>query len=170
MKTTVITAFFTASFGLAPTLLAGGTIQRLNLPEFKAKCSELQANEQLKPFKAVMSCKQSSTEWRTSKATAPEVRIANFKEIGASFTLKGYEVPFESEAVEVLASFAPCSVMEEVRKTVPAVDIELGCEALSQVESIAELCGAEIDARVEADPDILIEELTGKTFNSCGAN
>lgn len=168
MKRRVMSALCTVSIALAPAAFAASSSQNLELAELKVKCNELQANEQLKPFKAVVSCKQSATEWRPSASQAAPIEVANFKEIGASFSLKGYAVPFKSEAIEVAASFASCSVLEEVRKSVPAVDIELDCSALNEVESIAEICGPAIDARVEADPSIVIEEVTGKTFNSCG--
>lgn len=167
MKRMVFTALSTFGLTLATGAFASSG-QTLDLAGLKAKCNELQANEQLKPFKAVVSCKQVSTEWRPSAAQAAPVEVANFKEIGASFTLKGYDVPFKSEAIDVGASFASCSVLEQVRKTVPAVDIELSCEALDAVEGIADICGPAIDARVDADPSIVIEELTGETFNSCG--
>lgn len=143
---------------------AGNT---LSLQGLKAKCNELQANEQLKPFKAVVSCKQVATEWRPASAAVAPVEVSNYKEIGASFSLKGYQVPFEAEPVQVGASFAACTALEEYSLTVPAVDIELECAALDAVESIADICGPAIDARVTADPSIVIEEPTGKKFNTC---
>ncbi|MES2743871.1 MAG: hypothetical protein V4655_00530 [Bdellovibrionota bacterium] len=167
MNRLVIAALCSASLSIAPSLFAASPSQNLDLAGLKVKCNELQANEQLKPFKAVVSCKQTSTEWRPSQAEADPTQIANFKEVGASFTLKGYEVPFKSEAIEIPSSFVSCSILEQVRKSVPAVDIELSCEALNSVDSIADLCAPAIDARVDADPSIVFEELTGATYNSC---
>ena len=146
----------------------GSKDQTLDLVGLKSKCAELQQNEQLKPFKAVVSCNQVVTEWRTSTTLqADPVSIKNTRQIGASFTLKGYEVPFEAEVADIAPAFAPCSMMEQVRRTVPAVDIELSCEALAKVQSISEFCGPAINERLQADPSIQIEELTGRTFDSC---
>ncbi|MDQ3233219.1 MAG: hypothetical protein M3Q07_15485, partial [Pseudobdellovibrionaceae bacterium] len=66
----------------------GGSQSQMTLEGLKNKCTELSANEQLKPFKAVVTCKQVSTEWRPA-AEAPSVEVQNTKQIGASFSLKG---------------------------------------------------------------------------------
>jgi hypothetical protein len=48
-----------------------------------------------------------------------------------------------------------------------AVDLELECDALDQVQTLTDLYAPAIDARVGADPSIQIEEPTGQTFNTC---
>jgi hypothetical protein len=141
--------------------------QTVDLSGIKSKCAELLQNEQLKPFKAVVSCKQVVTQWRPAKSQADALQVANFKEVGASFTLKGYEVPFKSEVLDLAPTPASCSTLEQVRLTVPTVDIELSCDALDNVQSIADICEPAIAERVDADPGIQNEELTGETFNSC---
>ncbi len=141
--------------------------QTMDLAGIKAKCSELLQNEQLKPFKAIVSCKQVLTQWRPAAAQADALQVANSKEIGASFNLKGYEVPFKSESMEMPSTPASCTTLEQVRTTIPAVDIELSCAALDSVQSVADICAPAIDERIEADPSIQIVELTGHTFNSC---
>jgi len=141
--------------------------ESMTLDALKSKCTELQANEQLKPFKAVVTCKQVSTEWRPSQQLAPPVKVDNMKEIGASFSLKGYAVPFTAEEVEIAPAEAGCTVLEQFKLTVPAVDIELDCAGLEAVQKLADLCGPAIDERVTADPSIQVEEATGVIFNSC---
>lgn len=137
----------------------------MTLEGLKNKCTELSANEQLKPFKAVVTCKQVSTEWRPAQGQS--IDIQNMKQIGASFSLKGYAVPFQAEDVEAGPTQVACSVHEQYKLTVPAVDIELDCAGLQAVQKLADLCGPAIDERVQADPSIQIEEATGVTFNSC---
>ncbi|MCX6131312.1 MAG: hypothetical protein NTX25_19910 [Proteobacteria bacterium] len=139
----------------------------LNLTALKAKCADLTANEQLKQFKAMVTCKQVLTEWRPSTKTADPIEMQNTKEIGAAFSLKGYTVPFQAEAVEVSPSLAACGAMEQVRVTVPAVDLELTCDALAQVEKLSDLCGPAIEERIKADPSIQVTEATGESFSSC---
>ncbi|MBC7658439.1 MAG: hypothetical protein H7249_01895 [Chitinophagaceae bacterium] len=147
---------------------AGTTPATLDLNGLKAKCNELLQNSQLKPFKAVVSCSQVTSEWRPATAQQPDsLDVANTKTIGASFTLKGYEVPFKSEDVAMAPTLASCNLLEQVKKTVPAVDIELECSALDAITTLAQLCEPAIDARLAADPSIETTELTGKTFNSC---
>lgn len=138
----------------------------MTLEGLKNKCTELSANEQLKPFKAVVTCKQVATEWRPS-AESPTIEVQNSKQIGASFSLKGYAVPFQAEDVQVGPATAACTVLDQYQLTVPAVDIELDCAGLQAVQSLADLCGPAIEERVTADPSIQIEEKTGATFNSC---
>ncbi|RYZ60090.1 MAG: hypothetical protein EOP07_01920 [Proteobacteria bacterium] len=161
-----IVAIAIASGSTAMAAGAEGS-QTLDLAGIKAKCAELLQNEQLKPFKAVVSCKQVVTQWRPAAAQADALQVANFKEVGATFTLKGYEVPFKSEVLDLAPTPASCSTLEQVRLTVPAVDIELACDALESVQNITDICQPAIAARVDADPSIQIEELTGETFNSC---
>jgi len=143
------------------------TGEQMNLDALKSKCTELQANEQLKPFKAVVTCKQVTTQWRPSQQAAAPVSVPNTKEIGASFSLKGYAVPFTAEPVDIAPSEAGCTILEQFKLTVPAVDIELDCAGLEAVQKLADLCGPAIDERVTADPSIQVEEPTGLTFNSC---
>lgn len=161
------------AFGFAVSASAfaaqGGNQSSMNLEGLKNKCTELSANEQLKPFKAVVTCKQVTTEWRPA-AESPSVEVQNSKQIGASFSLKGYAVPFQAEDVEVGPATAACTVLEQYKLTVPAVDIELDCAGLQAVQKLADLCGPVIDERVTADPSIQIEEKTGATFNSCSPN
>lgn len=142
----------------------------MTLAGLKAKCVELSANEQLKPFKAIVTCNQVATVWRPGAEAADTIKVQNVKQIGASFSLKGYAVPFQMEAVEVQPSEAACSVLQQFKLTVPAVDIELDCAALAQVETIAALCSPVIEERVTADPTIQIEEPTGETFNTCSGH
>jgi hypothetical protein len=161
------------AFGFALSASAyaaqGGSQSSMTLQDLKNKCTELSANEQLKPFKAVVTCKQVSTEWRPA-AESPTIEVQNTKQIGASFSLKGYAVPFQAEDVEVGPATAACTVLEQYQLTVPAVDIELDCAGLNAVQSLADLCGPVIDERLTADPSIQIEEKTGATFNSCNPN
>jgi hypothetical protein len=147
-------------------MAAGST--GMTLGDLKAKCNELQANDQLKPFKAVVSCKKSTTEWRPA-ATAPGTteEIANSGTIGASFTVKGFQVPFKSEAIDVPGQSIGCQTLEQIKKSVAAVDIELSCADLNAVTTIAALCGPAIDARVTADPSIVTEAPTGQVFDTC---
>jgi hypothetical protein len=158
------------AFGLVASASAfaaqGGSQSSMTLEGLKNKCTELSANEQLKPFKAVVTCKQVATQWRPS-AEAPSVEVQNSKQIGASFSLKGYAVPFQAEDVQVGPATAACTVLEQYKLTVPAVDIELDCNGLNAVQSLADLCGPVIDERLAADPSLQIEEPTGATFNSC---
>jgi hypothetical protein len=137
------------------------------LQDLKSKCMELSANEQLKPFKAVVSCKQVASEWRPSAQPVDSIKIQNTKQIGASFSLKGYAVPFQLEEIAVSPSEAACHLLEQYTITVPAVDLELDCSALEQVQNLADLCGPAIEERFSADPALAIEEATGKTFNTC---
>jgi len=139
----------------------------MTLQDLKGKCMELSANEQLKPFKAVVSCKQVTTEWRPAAQSVDPVKIQNTKQIGASFSLKGYAVPFQIEQIEVSPSEAACHLLEQYTITVPAVDLELDCSALTQVQNLADLCSPAIEERVSADPGIAIEEATGESFNTC---
>jgi hypothetical protein len=161
------------AFGVAVSASAfaaqGGSQTSMTLEGLKDKCTELSANEQLKPFKAVVTCKQVATEWRPA-AESPSVEVQNSKQIGASFSLKGYAVPFQAEDVEVGPATAACTVLEQYKLTVPAVDIELDCAGLQAVQKLTDLCGPAIDERVTADPSIQIEEATGVTFNSCNPN
>jgi len=156
------------ALGLGASSFAGlAQAVNLDLPGLKAKCAELSADEQLKPFKAVVTCKQVVTEWRPSSQTANPSTIANTKEIGASFSLKSYAVPFESESIDVSPSQYSCTILEQVKATVPAVDMELDCAALDQVQKLSDLCGPIIEERLAADPGIEVVEPTGKIFNSC---
>lgn len=156
------------ALALSTSAFAAGTGSgTLTLDSLKNKCTELSANDQLKPFKAIVTCKQVATEWRPAAAQAEPVQIENMKEIGASFALKGYAVPFQAEEVEAAPAQAACSVLEQYKLTVPAVDIELDCAGLQAVTKLADLCGPVIDERVKADPSIQIAEATGITFNSC---
>lgn len=169
MKILKLGSALALSFALSPFAIAAGSeqAQSMDLAGIKAKCSELLQNEQLKPFKAVVSCKQVVTQWRPAAAQADALQVANTKEIGASFNLKGYEVPFKSEALEMPSTFAACTTLEQIRLTVPAVDIELTCAALESVQSVADLCAPAIEERLDSDPGIQIVETTGQTFNSC---
>ena len=153
---------------MAGAVGAGTNAGIVDLVGIKAKCNELLQNEQLKPFKALVSCSQVSMEWRPSRSLVSEpVQVANAKSIGASFQMKGYQVPFASENVPVAPALASCTTLEQVKITVPAVDLELECAALDQVQTLTDLCAPAIDARVGADPSIQIEEPTGQTFNTC---
>lgn len=144
-----------------------GNAKFLDLDGLKAKCAELSADEQLKPFKAVVSCRQTLLEWRPAEKQAAPVMIENVKQVGATLTLKSYSVPFQAEDVEVSPSQASCQLWEQHRITVPAVDIELDCDALAKVSSLTELCSPAIDQHLASDPAIQQIEATGNTFDSC---
>lgn len=87
-----------------------------------------------------------------------------------TLTLKGYEVPLKAEVMDIARPAASRPTLEQVQLTVPAVDIELACAAFKSVENITDICEPAIAARVEADPAIQIESVTGKTFNFCTGN
>ncbi len=139
----------------------------LTLAGLKAKCVELSGNEQLKPFKALVSCQQYSTEWRVSVQKADPIVLKNATKIGASFALKGYSVPFRAEEVLAPSTEVGCQQLDQYGLTVPSVDIELDCAALSTVDSLAAFCGPLIEERLKADPSLQIEEATGMSLNSC---
>ena len=149
-------------------LAQDGMNETMDLEALKAKCQELSSNQQLKPFSAIVTCREVSTEWREAEMDEPEtIEISNAREIGASFRLKGFEVPYDGEVVAVEPTLAKCAVLEEYKLTISAVDIELSCEALQEVQSLAQLCSPAIEDRLSEDPNVLREEKTGRTFNSC---
>jgi hypothetical protein len=168
LKQSLTIGLMTLGFASAAAAQDGATTESLSLEELKAKCTELSSNQQLKPFNAVVTCREVSLEWREMQMEQPEtIAIENAREIGATFRLKGFEVPYGSESVQVEPTVAACTVLEEYEITIPAVDVELSCDALNQVASLAELCTPAIEERIQDDPSIMQEQRTGRTFNTC---
>lgn len=162
--------FLFASLSASPSGFAvsdSSKAQTMSLADLKAKCAELSADEQLKPFKALVSCKQTVKEWRPVGQAGESLMIENTKEIGASFSLKGYAVPFQSEEVAMAPAAIACQIYEQVQISVPAVDLDLSCDALTKVDKLSDLCAPAIEERIKADPGIQQIETTGKTFNTC---
>ena len=166
MKT--ISSLMILGLGMSGASYAGvrsGTA--LTLQDLKTKCVELTANEQLKPFKAKVTCSQVSNQWRRSAAAADPLKLENSNEIGATFNLKSFTVPAQAELVPLPATEIECQVWEQYKITTSAVDMELDCAALEAVENIAALCTPAIEERVKADPSVQVEEATGQKYNTC---
>lgn len=153
---------------MAPTGSTLDANQSFDLNDLKNKCTELAQNQQLKPFSATVSCREVSYEWRKMQMQNPiNITINNRREVGATVRLKSFQVPYSSESVMVAPTPADCTVLEEIKMVVPAVDIELSCADVQQVDSIANLCGPAITERLTDDPSIIRETRTGRMFNTC---
>ncbi len=137
----------------------------MTLDELKAKCVELSANQQIKPFKVQVTCSEVSKIWREGQPT--QVAVDNSREVGATLRMKGFEVPYSGNTLPAGQTTANCSTLEQFQLTVPAVDIELSCDELTQINNLADFCAPHIDARVQADPGIVLSEPTGAKQNVC---
>jgi len=127
---------------------------------------ELSGNQQIKPFKAVVTCREVSYVWRQAPSKETQA-LQNAREVGASIRMKGFETPYSGESVPVSPSQAQCVVMEKWKLSVPAVDTELTCDDLRSIEDITQFCLGQIDQRLQEDSSLMIEEATGERINTC---
>ena len=81
--------------------------------------------------------------------------------------MKSFEFPFVGQAVQIDDTVANCEVLERYKVTVPAVDVELTCAELEEIQNFTEFCTPIIDERVEQDQGIMLEEKTGEVYNTC---
>jgi len=142
------------------------TAERSNLESLKAKCAELSSNQQLKPLKVQVTCRESGFYWKQAETSA-QLQLTGHRELGAAVHMKNFEVPFEGAAVVALTLTATCPIFEKVRYQIAGVDVQLSCEDLNQVESLAAYCTPIIDERRAADPSVVQEEATSETLNPC---
>lgn len=136
-----------------------------DLSSLKDKCAELTANQQIKPPKVQITCSQISHVWKPAKGA--QKLLPNIREIGASARMKNFEVPFYGVSHEIEGTTTDCAILERYKESVPAVDIELTCEQLEQIQDLNEYCTPKIEERVQQDPGIVLSEKTGETYNTC---
>jgi hypothetical protein len=138
---------------------------KLDLSTLKEKCAELTANQQIKPPKVQITCSEISHVWKPAKGS--QKLLPNTREVGASARMKNFEVPYFGIASEIEGTTTDCAVLERYKETVPAVDVELTCEQLEQIQDLNEFCTPKIDERVQQDPGIVLSEKTGEIYNTC---
>lgn len=139
-----------------------------SLAELKAKCVELNANQQIKPFKIQVTCSQTEYVWKPVSESS--VSLPNQLEVGASLRMKNFEVPYAGQLVDTAATQAACPVFQRVKNMVPAVDVELTCDEVNAVTDLATFCGPHIKDRVANDPGIVVSEATDQQYSLCGQN
>jgi hypothetical protein len=135
------------------------------LTSLKDKCAELTANQQIKPFKIQVTCSETSFVWKPAQPS--EFRLPNLREVGASARMKSFEFPFVGGAVQIDDTVANCEVLERHKVTIPAVDVELTCAELEEIQNFTDFCTPIIDERVEQDQGIMLTEKTGEVYNTC---
>jgi len=146
--------------------LADHAENAMDFSSLKAKCLELSSNQQLKPFKAIVSCKEVSYVWREAKEQTRKT-LQNSRQIGSSIRMKGFETPEQEVGVPIEDSNARCTVMEKWKRTVPSVDAELSCDELNNVADLTQYCFHQVTQRVEEDSSLAVEEATGERLDTC---
>ena len=167
MKGVLSTVLCTGLFLAAPVYAGDDeeVPQRGNLEQLKQKCAELQANQQIKPFKVQITCRESGFTWKQGQG-AP-VSILGHREVGGSVRMKNMEIPYTGREVKVEPTIGSCPTFEKWKYLIAAVDVQLSCEELNKVTSVTEFCLPVIFERVQQDPTIVQQENTGEVLNVC---
>lgn len=148
------------------TAFAGGdSAANLDLQGLKDKCVELQGNQQLKPFKAQVTCREIAYIWQKGEVTP--LTLKNEREVGGAVRMKNFGVPYQAGPAAIADSSASCEILHKFKRVVPAVDVELSCDELLAIEDLSTFCTPIIDARVAEDPSIVTFEKTSEIYNTC---
>ena len=116
------------------------TTKKFDLAWLKAKCVELTANEQLKPFSAIISCSSKSTFWKQVSDEPPQMfKMVNTQVYGVAAKMKGFQLPYREIAETLPPTEAPCVVMEKWTRTVPEIETKKSCEEIMAVNSVFDL-------------------------------
>lgn len=144
-----------------------------DLEQFKSKCLQMQANEQLKPFSVDVSCQEISYLWKPAtndKGEAQQqqqISVDNDCEIGGTVRFKHLELNYQGGKVDINQSSTPCGVLERWKKTIPSVDVKIDCQALNDIQSIQSYCQQIVKQREQKDAGIAQYEKTGEYISTC---
>lgn len=156
--------------GIAPMAFADGQDQqetkRQSLAQLKARCQELQQDTQRMPFTARVTCREVRYSWVPAGEAQP-VDLQNNREVGGSIIMKTYEVPYSAGAAVAAPTPVPCAKFQRVKTVIPAVDVEVNCEQLEQIKSLAEFCEPVVANRASDDGSLGQAEPTGEIYSTC---
>ena len=165
--------FFTIgalSLGAFSAAFAGSsdvdTVDSMDLDGLKAKCVELAADRQIKPFTTTVTCRDVRRVWEASEPTS--MMLPNSRSTGGAFRMKQFGVDYTDAPVAILPSSAVCNSFTQYVYTIDGIDSpDLSCDDLLAIDDVTTYCQGVIADELDRDPSIQSAEKTGETYNTC---
>jgi len=145
-----------------------GTITKVSLKDLQTKCTDLQANPQIKPIKVTVTCNELSYFWKAGDGKP--ATLTNQRSIGAMVQMKGFQVPHDYFSADADDTPITCQTFVKYEHKVQNVDVELSCDELAAITDLGEYCEPIVSQRAKDDSGLVSDNATKETISLCPGN
>jgi hypothetical protein len=156
---------------IAPTALADAgrdqdqTVTKVSLVDLQTKCTDLQANPQIKPIKVTVTCDELSYFWKAGEGKPSS--LENTRNIGAMVQMKGFQVAHDWFPADADKTNLTCQSFVKYEHKVQGVDVELTCAQLAEIDDLGAFCEPIVSQRITDDPGLVSDVATRETITLC---